>query len=97
MAGSQPSSNPSFLEVLLESFILALRGFVPMFWLMIRVSPIQFMLGGIVLVLVTFIFNPRSRLGADEKNTEPLQGILRDEKSRKERRQKLSVKFDIPV
>ena len=68
-----------------------------MFWLRSRVSPIQFLIGGIVLVLVTFIFNPRSRLNSDENNTEPLQGILRDEKSRKERRQRLSVKFDIPV
>ncbi|KAK4166883.1 hypothetical protein QBC43DRAFT_312581 [Cladorrhinum sp. PSN259] len=88
-----------WLEMLLESFILALRGLVPMLWLRSRVSPIQFLIGGIVLVLVTLLFNPRSSLELDEGSKDPvkIKGILRNEQSRKERRRQLSVNFDIPM
>ncbi|KAK3987333.1 hypothetical protein QBC44DRAFT_372167 [Cladorrhinum sp. PSN332] len=99
MATDQASRTTGWLEMFLESFILALRGLVPMLWLRSRVSPIQFLIGSTVFLLITILFNPRSRLDDNESSsrTVGVKGIISNEQSRKERRKQLSVKFEMPL
>jgi len=49
------SATIAFLEDTLETGIIAIKGFIPMLWLQSKTSPIQFLVGGIAVLLATFL------------------------------------------
>ncbi|KAK3293126.1 uncharacterized protein B0H64DRAFT_206344 [Chaetomium fimeti] len=53
----QPQQTVTLTELFLRTGILALKVLIPMIWLQSKLSPIQFLIGGTVLVLVAFLFD----------------------------------------
>ncbi|KAK4185634.1 hypothetical protein QBC35DRAFT_389059 [Podospora australis] len=62
------------VEVLVETFILALKGLIPMLWLRSKVSPLQFLVGGVVLLSAILLVGQSSRKRSTESSS--VKGIL---------------------
>ncbi|KAK0630505.1 cytochrome P450 [Bombardia bombarda] len=52
----QASEDAVSLAELLETGIAALKGLIPLIWLQSKIPPIQFLIGGVVVLLATFLF-----------------------------------------